>query len=264
MHNKLVRRALEPKGFAMSQDLPIAALVATANDSETAMTITMDLADFERIRGFTDIKRQRLELIRKQFKYVDADANRYWRTLEQLGMWSIIFSENSKNVKPIRFLWHYNMKEVVAVALGDKLPDRSSVVEVKPATKAVTVPKLPKLADKPSASVQRILKHARQNERLTISKMSTDPKRMEIAQPFNKEEMKSQSDFKQGMNELRNETRASASYTNEIAPSEMTGYKTVIVSIRDGEVDIEVKIPSNLTLSEVDTLSKVLRRKLSS
>lgn len=211
-------------------------LIEIANLSETAKIIMTDLGARTRHRSFSDIKRQKLELIAKDYKVVEADANMFWRLMEQEGFGSLLLS---KKGKPERFNWNYNLKEIAAIALEEKVATRK-INPVDPVGKVRSTVKAAAQA-KPTFFEQspRIVGQAREliakSEGTKINAMSTKP--FEGVPMF----------------------RAPAS---SILTGQSVAEKTVAVPIRNGEFDIEIKMPLDVTKAEIEMAVRVIMRRL--
>lgn len=118
-----------------------------ANASHTAEVVMTQCALRERIRPFTDIHRNKVELIRAGEKIVDSDYNKIWEDLRDAGVGIIVGGTNGKAP---RFEWHYSMKKVAEAALvgkNMKTPALKAVPAPKPEPK-LTQPKVPATAQK--------------------------------------------------------------------------------------------------------------------
>lgn len=216
-----------------------ARLIEIANMSQTALTLMTDLGSRERHRPFSDIKRQKQELIRKDYKIVEGEANMFWRLLEQEGFGVIMSSSKGK---PEKFVWNYNLKEIAAIALEEKTSD-PAVVAVDPVAKnretAVFPKVIAKVADKPVVSTPRIVTLAK--ERLAKSEGER-------------------------ISQMATQTFGSAAVAKPVQNNPIslnsTESKTVVVPIRQGEVDIEIKMPSDVTKEEIEMAIRVLIRRM--
>ena len=101
-----------------TKGIDTAAVMEIAHKNPTSEAVFTVLALRERARGETDLRRLKDELRREGFAVVPQHFNTVFESLAKQAFGEVTF----KGDEPIKFKWHYSLKEVAQTAFGGKRP----------------------------------------------------------------------------------------------------------------------------------------------
>ncbi len=230
-------------------------LKAIAHESETAQVIMMELSDRKRLRNFSDIKRQKLELRRLGFDIVEADFNRFWQTMQAEKYGSIVVDAKGR---PATFKWSYSLKDVAQAAMSGEVkpPPGVKVPSFVPNTANKDL-KVSKLSKEEQREIKRQEQEIFKAKALAVIEASKND-------PFNGVQLKVPvSESPKSTVKVRK--AAKQEQEAEKAPQENHNSskveRVVMIPLREDYL-IRIALPSDVTKSEVDFLANMLRRSM--
>lgn len=122
-----------------TKQLNVVTLGQIADKNDTSEAVFSLLAARERSRSEIDLGRLKLALIHEGFKIIPQDFIETFRELAKTGVGEFVHVQGQKP----KFRWHFDMKEVGRVAIGDSAALRKVKMDQKPLAKLAAILPIP-------------------------------------------------------------------------------------------------------------------------